>query len=165
MPLAGISIRKSSAPPLPTSSSEGYWEAKSVRGRAEGRGMCGANAGVYGAVMVTSLVWLAVLHVAKVRDWAIVCGRGEVVTAESGRARSGSGSRFGGYGLSYIASSQDDGVGSGLVEFMDGQGKRSETVRPKVLAFVGINTGFDSGRRRTALRETWFPSSPEGLNK
>ncbi|CAK9276014.1 unnamed protein product [Sphagnum jensenii] len=33
----------------------------------------------------------------------------------------------------------------------------------KVLGVVGIQTGFDSGLRRKALRETWFPSTPEGI--
>ncbi|KAG0613624.1 hypothetical protein M758_6G117000 [Ceratodon purpureus] len=161
MPFSGISTRKSWMAPLPTSSG-GYGEEKPMRGRTSGRGLCGANAGVYGAVVITSLVWLVLLHVTGVRDWAILCGRGEVAGVDvSGKV----GSESGGYGLSYIASSQDDGVGSGLVELMDGEGKRSEAVRPKVLAFVGINTGFDSGPRRASLRETWFPSTPEGLNK
>ncbi|CAN0845458.1 Probable beta-1,3-galactosyltransferase 12 [Linum grandiflorum] len=35
--------------------------------------------------------------------------------------------------------------------------------RPKLLGFVGIQTGFDSADRRAALRETWFPSDPDGL--
>ncbi|CAL1370476.1 unnamed protein product [Linum trigynum] len=35
--------------------------------------------------------------------------------------------------------------------------------RPKVIGFVGIQTGFESVDRRAALRETWFPSDPEGL--
>eukprot|EP00250_Pteridium_aquilinum_P007902 c17522_g1_i1 orf=451-1611(+) len=35
--------------------------------------------------------------------------------------------------------------------------------RPKVLGFVGVQTGFGSVERRKALRETWFPSDPEGL--
>ncbi|KAJ4708195.1 Hexosyltransferase [Melia azedarach] len=35
--------------------------------------------------------------------------------------------------------------------------------RPKLLGFVGIQTGFDSGGRRAALRSTWFPSDPDGL--
>lgn len=161
MPFSGISIRKSTAPSLPTSSGV-YAEEKPMRGRAGARGVCGTNASVYGAVVITSLVWLVLLHVSWVRDWAILCGRGEIGSAER-FAKAGSGS--GGYGLSYIASTQDDGVGSGLVELMDGEGKRSEALRPKVLAFVGINTGFDSGPRRKALRETWFPSTPEGLNK
>jgi hypothetical protein len=34
-----------------------------------------------------------------------------------------------------------------------------------VLGFVGINTGLDSGPRRTALRETWFSSSLQELEK
>lgn len=35
--------------------------------------------------------------------------------------------------------------------------------RPKVLGFVGIQTGFGSADRRAALRSTWFPSDPDGL--
>ncbi|KAJ9702004.1 hypothetical protein PVL29_003979 [Vitis rotundifolia] len=35
--------------------------------------------------------------------------------------------------------------------------------RPKVLGFVGIQTGFSSANRRSALRSTWFPSDPDGL--
>ncbi|CAI0448406.1 unnamed protein product [Linum tenue] len=35
--------------------------------------------------------------------------------------------------------------------------------RPKVLGFVGIQTGFESVDRRAALRETWFPADPDGL--
>lgn len=35
--------------------------------------------------------------------------------------------------------------------------------RPKLLGFVGIQTGFGSGDRRAALRSTWFPSDPDGL--
>lgn len=41
--------------------------------------------------------------------------------------------------------------GGGLVE------------RPKLLGFVGIHTGFGSSDRRLALRQTWFPSDPDGL--
>ncbi|KAH7657501.1 Glycosyl transferase family 31 protein [Dioscorea alata] len=35
--------------------------------------------------------------------------------------------------------------------------------RPKLLGFVGVQTGFGSADRRTALRRTWFPSDPEAL--
>lgn len=35
--------------------------------------------------------------------------------------------------------------------------------RPKLLGFVGIQTGFGSADRRAALRRTWFPSDPDGL--
>ncbi|KAH7523814.1 probable beta-1,3-galactosyltransferase 12 [Ziziphus jujuba] len=35
--------------------------------------------------------------------------------------------------------------------------------RPKLLGFVGIQTGFGSCDRRAALRSTWFPSDPDGL--
>ncbi|KAE8100022.1 hypothetical protein FH972_017957 [Carpinus fangiana] len=49
------------------------------------------------------------------------------------------------------SSSQQLGDHGGLVE------------RPKVLGFVGIQTGFGSADRRAALRSTWFPSDPDGL--
>ncbi|CAK9180011.1 unnamed protein product [Ilex paraguariensis] len=45
----------------------------------------------------------------------------------------------------------DTGTGGGVVD------------RPKLLGFVGIQTGFSSNDRRAALRSTWFPSDPEGL--
>ncbi|KAH0990159.1 hypothetical protein GBA52_001642 [Prunus armeniaca] len=35
--------------------------------------------------------------------------------------------------------------------------------RPKLLGFVGIQTGFGSADRRAPLRSTWFPSDPDGL--
>lgn len=37
--------------------------------------------------------------------------------------------------------------------------------RIKLLAFVGINTGFGSAGRRKVLRDTWFPSTPELLSQ
>lgn len=37
--------------------------------------------------------------------------------------------------------------------------------RPKLLGFVGVQTGFGSSERRAALRSTWFPSDPDGLVK
>ncbi|CAI5524642.1 unnamed protein product [Closterium sp. Naga37s-1] len=33
--------------------------------------------------------------------------------------------------------------------------------RKRVLGFVGVQTGFGSGKRRALLRETWFPATPE----
>lgn len=35
--------------------------------------------------------------------------------------------------------------------------------RPKILGFVGVQTGFSSPDRRMALRSTWFPATAEGL--
>ncbi|KAK9946275.1 hypothetical protein M0R45_011748 [Rubus argutus] len=35
--------------------------------------------------------------------------------------------------------------------------------RPKLLGFVGIQTGFGSTDRRAAMRSTWFPSDADGL--
>ncbi|XP_077211791.1 putative beta-1,3-galactosyltransferase 12 isoform X2 [Tasmannia lanceolata] len=35
--------------------------------------------------------------------------------------------------------------------------------RPKLLGFVGIQTGFSSSGRRASLRKTWFPSDPDSL--
>ncbi|PON56359.1 Glycosyl transferase [Parasponia andersonii] len=39
----------------------------------------------------------------------------------------------------------------------------SSSIAPKLLGFVGIQTGFSSADRRAALRTTWFPSNPDGL--
>lgn len=46
---------------------------------------------------------------------------------------------------------------------LGGDGGNSVVERRKLLGFVGIQTGFDSGDRRTALRSTWFPSDPDSL--
>ncbi|KAG8364870.1 hypothetical protein BUALT_Bualt18G0043400 [Buddleja alternifolia] len=37
--------------------------------------------------------------------------------------------------------------------------------RHKVMGFVGIQTGFGSTGRRRALRQTWFPSDHQGLQR
>ncbi|PHT43846.1 putative beta-1,3-galactosyltransferase 13 [Capsicum baccatum] len=37
--------------------------------------------------------------------------------------------------------------------------------RHKVMGFVGIQTGFGSSGRRRAMRNTWFPSDQQGLQK
>ncbi|XP_039127805.1 probable beta-1,3-galactosyltransferase 12 isoform X4 [Dioscorea cayenensis subsp. rotundata] len=37
--------------------------------------------------------------------------------------------------------------------------------RPKLLGFVGVQTGIGSADRRAALRSTWFPSDPEALTR
>ncbi|XP_024393869.1 probable beta-1,3-galactosyltransferase 13 [Physcomitrium patens] len=161
MPGFGMCIRKSSATALPMSSSSnegGYGEEQKARGRAaNGASRVGWDNGVvYGAIVMTSLVWVLLLRIEGVRDLAIFCGSGEVRPV---RANGGSG-----YGLSYVASRQDDGAGrSGFVKLVDQDGERKDLARPKVLAFVGINTGFDSGLRRKVLRETWFPTTPEEL--
>ncbi|XP_058779547.1 probable beta-1,3-galactosyltransferase 14 [Vicia villosa] len=48
-----------------------------------------------------------------------------------------------------------------------GTGGRNAVVedRHKVMAFVGIQTGFGSVGRRQSLRKTWFPSDPDGLQR
>ncbi|KAG7572312.1 Glycosyl transferase family 31 [Arabidopsis suecica] len=46
---------------------------------------------------------------------------------------------------------------------LGGDGGNGVVERRKLLGFVGIQTGFDSGDRRTALRSTWFPSDPDSL--
>lgn len=42
---------------------------------------------------------------------------------------------------------------------------RLHTPRPKLLAFIGVQTGFKSSRRRQLLRETWFPGSRQALDE
>ncbi|XP_042061021.1 probable beta-1,3-galactosyltransferase 14 isoform X1 [Salvia splendens] len=37
--------------------------------------------------------------------------------------------------------------------------------RPKVMGFVGVQTGFGSAGRRRSLRQTWFPSNHQGLRR
>ncbi|KAI5445809.1 hypothetical protein KIW84_013878 [Lathyrus oleraceus] len=44
-------------------------------------------------------------------------------------------------------------------------GTRDLPNRHKVRGFVGIQTGFGSGRRRESLREMWFPSDQHGLQR
>lgn len=41
--------------------------------------------------------------------------------------------------------------------------ENGELDRPKLLGFVGVQTGFGSADRRAALRSTWFPSDTDGL--
>ncbi|GAB4837105.1 hypothetical protein Ancab_002016 [Ancistrocladus abbreviatus] len=45
----------------------------------------------------------------------------------------------------------------------DGRGGGVVADRPKLLGFVGIQTGFSSADRRQALRSTWFPTDPDDL--
>nr|GEU61067.1 probable beta-1,3-galactosyltransferase 14 [Tanacetum cinerariifolium] len=52
---------------------------------------------------------------------------------------------------------------SGLVMNSDGDGDAKS--RYKVMAFVGIQTGFSSAGRRVSLRKTWFPSHHQGLQR
>ncbi|CAH9104396.1 unnamed protein product [Cuscuta epithymum] len=44
-------------------------------------------------------------------------------------------------------------------------GVDGERKRHKVMGFVGVQTGFASAARRRALRQTWFPSDHQGLQK
>ena len=57
---------------------------------------------------------------------------------------------------SFLLANNNDGAASSLIA-----GNSMPMNRPKVMAFVGINTGFGSKRRREALRMTWYPSSLE----
>ncbi|KAL8505732.1 hypothetical protein ACS0TY_016811 [Phlomoides rotata] len=41
----------------------------------------------------------------------------------------------------------------------------SSPKRHKVMGFVGIQTGFGSAARRRSLRQTWFPSDRQGLQR
>lgn len=160
-----MSIRKVGATLLPTSSTV-YNEEGKPRGRAVARNAYCKNV----AIVALSLCLFVVcaLHLAGVVD---LCGRsgagGEGYYSLEKDGRSGTKVT-----LSYFAfekkSSSSDGEleesESDLVEIVESaDGKRSQIERPKVLGFVGIQTGFDSGPRRQALRETWFPSTPEEL--
>ncbi|XP_015082231.1 probable beta-1,3-galactosyltransferase 14 [Solanum pennellii] len=57
-----------------------------------------------------------------------------------------------------------DRTGSKASEDTDGVSDEGQK-RHKVMGFVGIQTGFASTGRRRSLRQTWFPSDHEGLQK
>ncbi|KAL8166519.1 hypothetical protein V2J09_008018 [Rumex salicifolius] len=61
----------------------------------------------------------------------------------------------------YSASSRK--IGAGKHAGAAGGGSGSAPDRPKLLGFVGVQTGFSSADRRDALRSTWFPSDPDAL--
>lgn len=46
---------------------------------------------------------------------------------------------------------------------LDENGGSGEAKRSKLVGVVGIQTGFDSEERRKSLRETWMPSTTEGI--
>ncbi|XP_071723652.1 probable beta-1,3-galactosyltransferase 14, partial [Rutidosis leptorrhynchoides] len=54
-----------------------------------------------------------------------------------------------------------DKSGNGI-SLANSNGDDSNT-RPKVMGFVGIQTGFGSVGRRRSLRKTWMPSDRQGL--
>ncbi|GAB2284410.1 hypothetical protein Dimus_018864 [Dionaea muscipula] len=58
--------------------------------------------------------------------------------------------------------SNGGGVGDGANAVVLGGGDEK---RHKVMGFVGIFTGFGSVGRRQALRQTWFPSDRQGLER
>lgn len=164
--LPGMSIRKVGATLLPTSSTV-YNEEEKPRGRAVARNDYCKNVAI--VALGLCLFVVSALHLAGVVD---LCGRsgaaGEDHYSLEKDGRSGTKVT-----LSYFAFEKKSSSSSGdeleesesdLVEIVEGaDGKRSQIVRPKVLGFVGIQTGFDSGPRRKALRETWFPSTSEEL--
>nr|XP_043622244.1 probable beta-1,3-galactosyltransferase 14 isoform X2 [Erigeron canadensis] len=56
---------------------------------------------------------------------------------------------------------QSSGVGGGSSGLVSGLDQK----RHKVMAFVGIQTGFGSAGRRRSLRKTWFPSDHQALQQ
>lgn len=60
-----------------------------------------------------------------------------------------------------------DRTGNGGGESGNGANLSSDEGRKryKVMGFVGIQTGFRSAGRRRALRQTWFPSDHQGLQR
>lgn len=163
--LPGMSIRKVGATLLPTSSTV-YNEEEKPRARAVARNDYYKNVAI--GVLGLCLFVVSALHLAGVVD---LCGRsgaaGEDHYSLEKDGRSGTKVTLSYFAFEKKSSSSDDKLEeseSDLVEIVEGaDGKRSQIVRPKVLGFVGIQTGFDSGPRRKALRETWFPSTPEEL--
>ncbi|KAL7143422.1 hypothetical protein ABFS83_08G189500 [Erythranthe nasuta] len=58
------------------------------------------------------------------------------------------------------------GGGGGGISRRSGGGFTNEgQKRRKVMGFVGIQTGFGSTGRRKSLRQTWFPSDHQGLQR
>lgn len=48
---------------------------------------------------------------------------------------------------------------------LNGEGSDLGQKRHKVMGFVGIQTGFGSAGRRRSLRQTWFPSDHQSLQR
>ncbi|KAJ9562705.1 hypothetical protein OSB04_007865 [Centaurea solstitialis] len=74
------------------------------------------------------------------------CNHLKPISVSVGWDRSGGGGGDSGYGL--VSDGDDDRV-----------------KRRKVMAFVGIQTGFGSVGRRRSLRKTWMPSDHQGLQR
>ncbi|CAN8284332.1 unnamed protein product [Cochlearia groenlandica] len=85
---------------------------------------------------------------------------GTIFAITSGGGGSGSVYRCGGSKDTSSSSSSSRVSGS---RKMGGDGGGVLGERRKLLGFVGIQTSFDSGEIRAALRNSWFPSDPKAL--
>lgn len=93
-----------------------------------------------------------VLHLLEDRDLSLLCRRSVEDTLQKAYSGAANFNRNSG-------SLEDSGKGVGI----SGGGEFGTQTRPKVLGLVGIQTGFDSALRRKVLRQTWFPSTSEGV--
>ncbi|KAH9558717.1 hypothetical protein CY35_06G022700 [Sphagnum magellanicum] len=166
MPFPSISNRKFAATILPTNNGVLWDDDKLLlpsRGRsgsswtARNRLALMAAGGSVIAVLLLVLIVFGVHLAEERRDLARLCGRSVTDTlrevyikGKDVRKEDES---------SVAADAVVDTVG---LDGEEGGGKNTRKKR-KVLGVVGIQTGFDSVLRRKALRETWFPSTPEGI--
>ncbi|KFK32543.1 hypothetical protein AALP_AA6G256600 [Arabis alpina] len=133
------SVSSSSTPPSPSYYSK---PSKSYK----------PNSSVY----ASSRIHIAIILFSLVSVFIGVAGTIFAITSSGAKLGSASVYRCGGSkDTSQVSSSRKLGGDSGNGGVV--------TERRKLLGLVGIQTGFDSGDRRSALRSTWFPSDPDGL--
>ncbi|CAM6021806.1 unnamed protein product [Sphagnum balticum] len=157
MPFPSISNRKFAATILPTNNGVLWDDDKLLlpsRGRsgsswtARNRLALMAAGGSVIAILLLVLIVFGVHLAEERRDLARLCGRSVTDTLRE----------------VYIKGKdvREEDESSVAADAVVGGGKNTRK-KHKVLGVVGIQTGFDSVLRRNALRETWFPSTPEGI--
>ncbi|KAH8958419.1 hypothetical protein BDL97_06G023100 [Sphagnum fallax] len=166
MPFPSISNRKFAATILPTNNGVLWDDDKLLlpsRGRsgsswtARNRLALMAAGGSVIAVLLLVLIVFGVHLAEERRDLARLCGRSVTDTLREVYIK----------GKDVREEDESSVAADAVVDTvgLDGQegGGRNTRKKHKVLGVVGIQTGFDSVLRRNALRETWFPSTPEGI--
>ncbi len=166
MPFPSISNRKFAATMLPTNN-EVLWDDDKLllpsRGRsgsswtARNRLALTAAGGSVIAVLLLVLIVFGVHLAEERRDLARLCRRSVTDTLREVYIK----------GKDVREEDESSVAADAVVDTvgLDGQegGGKNTRKKHKVLGVVGIQTGFDSVLRRNALRETWFPSTPEGI--
>lgn len=59
----------------------------------------------------------------------------------------------------------DEVTKSGKKEDIETNASKDKNRSKRVLAFVGVQTGFGSRNRRNSLRQTWFPTTASDIQK